>query len=152
MKYYIIEEQQGSSIPIIVNWYDKLDVRKINKEQHINLPEIIILDIKLGVDAVYPDMLFFPFLLVSKEVMEIIRMYDETIPYHSIVLNDLGETGGRVYCLPILDEFINEEQLWRNNIIIYFKSENNKKKIHIRTDLLESLLFREITGIKIREV
>lgn len=47
MKYFVLEKQEGNGVPEIVNWYEKLDVRRINRQQHRELPRIIMLDIKI---------------------------------------------------------------------------------------------------------
>lgn len=152
MKYFILEEQQGNRIANITNWYGRIDVNKINMKYHKELPDILILDITLGLDAFYPDIIFFPFFLVSREVMEIIRMYDEQIPYHSVILNDLGETGGEIYFLPILDEITQLSELDEGNLLLGYIIVNDRKKILIRMDILESLLYRDIIGIAVKEM
>lgn len=152
MKYYVLEQQMGNHIPNIINWYDKLDVRKINKKHHNELPSIIMLDIKRVSDTIFPDMIFYPIFLVSKEVMEVIKMYDDMIIYHSVVLNDVKETGGSIYFLPILEEILDASELKKNSIILGYKVDQNKRNIVIRGDLLESILFRETIGISLHRM
>lgn len=148
MKYFVLEKQEGNGIPEIVNWYEKLDVRRINRQQHRKLPRIIMLDIKIWKEDIFPDMLFQPVLLVSQEVMAVIKMYDAEMPYHTVVLMDVDQTRSGVYCLPVLEEIRDGEIT--ENIPLGFITERGCKKILVERDLLESLLYRGMTGVSVK--
>ena len=43
-EYYVLTAQNGNPIPRVVNWYGKLDVRKLNRKDYRELPAHILLD------------------------------------------------------------------------------------------------------------
>lgn len=142
MEYFTLTSQEGNPIPRIVNWYGKIDVRKLNRQDYKQIPRLLLLDMQNGTDLLFPDILTEPFFMVSREAMEVIRMYEENMPFLFIALFDAQNDESASYYCPIL-EVDNEEAA------IYKKKTINKSVIKIRLDLAESLLQRKAVGLSL---
>lgn len=138
MEYFILSVQDGNPIPRIVNWYDKLDLKKDTGEH-------VLLDMKTGVDIFYPDVLMNPVFMVSKEVMKVIRMYEPELPFRYVVLFDIEREESVSYYCPILEEDTEEAA-------IYCKRSGDMTEILLRLDLTESLFRRGIKGVSIKRM
>lgn len=145
MKYFKLSTQQGNSIPRIVNWYGKIDVRKLTRADYKQLPSYFMLDMKLGLDYIFPDILIDPFLLVSREAMEVIRMYDTQLPFIFIALFDTQKEESVSYYCPVLEE---EEHLTDKEVLCKCKI-GTEETVCIRLDLAESLLERGAIGMQL---
>lgn len=142
MEYFKLTSQRGNPIPDIVNWYGQMDVRKLNRNDYKELPKFFLLDMKIGTDILYPDILTYPVLMVSRDAMEVIRMYAEDMPFLYVALfaKGIGETAS-YYC-PILED--NKEEA-----VIYRVKKLDGYEIRIRLDLAESLLSRGAIGLSL---
>ena len=145
MEYFILKGQKGNPIPQIINWHGKLDIRKLTRETYKELPQYILLDMKLGDAFFYPDILAEPIFLVSREVMEIIKMYDEGMPFLYIALFDTEKEESKSYYCPVL-----EESSAGHKGAIYQIRKNHEREIRVRIDLVESMLSRGATGIELQ--
>lgn len=45
--------QKGNPLPQVINWYGKLDVRKLNRQDYREIPRRLLLEMRTGMDAVY---------------------------------------------------------------------------------------------------
>ena len=77
----VLEAQEGNPVPRIVQWQDKVDLPKLYREGCQSLPRMLMLDMETGMDFFYPDFLFHPVLLVSREAMEVICLYEEGMAF-----------------------------------------------------------------------
>ena len=143
-EYYVLTAQNGNPIPRVVNWYGKLDVRKLNRKDYRELPAHILLDMETGRDVVYPDILTDPILLVSREMMQVIKRYDDDIPFLFAALFDTVREESVVYFCPILPE---GEEAEERGAAIYRLRTVRGSELRIRLDLAESLLCRGAVGI-----
>lgn len=142
MEYFTLTSQEGNPIPRIINWYEKIDIRKLNRQDYKQIPRLLLLDMQNGTDLLFPDILTEPFFMVSREAMEVIRMYEENMPFLFIALFDAENDESASYYCPILVAD-NEEAA------IYKKKTINKSLIKIRLDLAESLLQRKAVGLSL---
>ena len=147
MEYFLLKTQSGNPIPEICSWYGKLDERKLNREHYKELPAYALLDMKTGMDILYPDILAEPFLMVSKGVMDVIRMYEENMPFIFAALFDTVNGESVSYYLPVLAE--GNEECWE---AIYHVRNKNRWEIRIRLDLVESLLARGAEGMELIQI
>ena len=102
--FLVLNSQKGNPIPHVVNWYGKLDTRKVNRESYLELPKHLLLDMRIGTDVIYPDILADPILLVSREALEVIHMYVRKMPFLHVALFDIEKGEGVSYYCPILAE------------------------------------------------
>lgn len=144
MEYFLLNTQSGNPVPQICSWYGKLDERKLTREHYKELPGCVLLDMKTGMDILYPDILTEPFLMVSKGVMDVLKMYEEDMPFLFAALFDTEKGESVSYYLPILAE--GDEKC---GDAIYHMKNKNRREIRIRIDLAESLLARGAEGMEL---
>lgn len=140
MEYFTLTSQNGNPVPQIENWYGKIDVRKLNRNDYQELPRFVLLDMKTGMDVCYPDIMTEPFFLVSKEALAVIRMYETDMPFLFFALFDAQKEESAAYYCPILETD-------NKKAAIYRKMPENE--IKIRLDLAESLLLRGAGGMEL---
>lgn len=147
MEYFLLKTQSGNPALEICSWFGKLDVRKLNREHYKELPPYALLDMKTGMDILYPDILTEPFLLVSKGVVDVIRMYEENMPFLFAALFDTVNGESVSYYLPVLAEGNKECRE-----AIYHIRNKERWEIRIRIDLVESLLARGAEGMELIQI
>ena len=139
-RYLRLTAQKGNPIPQVTGWQGILDVRKLNRHDYRSLPAHLLLKMETGVDTIYPDILIDPILLVSEEAMEVIRLYDRTMPFLSVVLSDNVREESVAYYCPVLEE--EGESLYRTK-------RPGGSEIWICEELAESLLERGAVGMEL---
>lgn len=145
-EYLMLDAQKGNSLPDIVNWYGKLDVRYLNRADYRKLPKYIILDMKTGEDTVYPDIITKPALMVSAEAMEVIWRYQPGFPSVFIVLFDTAREESVSYCCPILEE---GEEAQKKGEVLYKVHTDKESGLRIRLELAETLLGYGAAGMEL---
>ncbi len=143
MEYFLLKTQSGNPIPQICSWYGKLDERKLTREHYKELPGYVLLDMKTGMDILYPDIITEPFLMVSKGAMDVFKMYENDMPFLFAALFDTDKGESVSYYLPILADGNGECRE-----AIYHTKNKNQWEIRIRIDLAESLLARGAEGME----
>lgn len=143
-KYLTLVSQKGNPVPQIVNWYGKLDVRNVNRNDYKKIPVPLMLEMRSGMDVFYPDILTFPVMMVSEEAMEVIRLYDDRIPFLFLALFDSAKEKNMSYYCPVLAE----DGSGGREAIFRIK-ERSGDVIKICEELAESLLERGVTGMEL---
>jgi len=141
-KYLTLVSQSGNPIPQIINWYGKLDVRNVNRKDYKKIPAPLILEMRSGADAFYPDILTSPIMMVSEDAMEVIRLYGSQIPFFFLALFDSAKEENISYFCPVLaeDDGGGKEAIFR-------VKQRDSSVIKICEELAESLLERGVTGM-----
>lgn len=147
MEYLVLKTQNQNPIPCVSSWFGKLDERKLTLESYKELPRYFLLDMKTGTDIFYPDILTEPFLMVSREAADVLRMYEEEMPFLFVVLFDIDKNESVSYHLPILAE--GDENCQR---AVYRVRKKDRWEIRVRLDLAESLLYRGAEGIEFTKI
>ncbi len=145
-KQFVLKSQEGNPIPRIINWYGKVDIRKLNRREYRQLPSYFLLEMKTGMDVLYPDILLDPVFLVSREMMEILVRYDEELPFLFVALFEVSKEESRAYFCPML-----EESRSLQDKPIYRLLKEDSSEIRIRLDLAEGIMAREGVGIALEE-
>jgi hypothetical protein len=148
-EYYVLTSQEGNPVPRVVNWYGKLDVRKINRRDYRELPGYVLLDMKTGTDVVYPDILDDPVLMVSAEAMQVIKRYEQEMPFLFVALFDTDREESAAYYCPVLAD---AERDWECREALYRIRTERGSQVRIREDLVESLLDRGAVGMKLERI
>ena len=143
-KYLILTIQKGNPLPQVINWYEKLDVRKLNRQDYREIPRHLMLEMRTGMDVIYPDIMIDPVLMVSEEVMEIIKLYDNQMPFIFLALLDKQKEESKSYYCPVLAEDTVEQKE-----ALYRVKQSNGYEIRICEELAESLLSRGAIGIEL---
>lgn len=169
-KYYLLEADEGNNIPHVINRNDIIRIQDINQENAHRISTFSILEMTLTNEATFPDVLHFPFFLVSREFTELARLYDEEIEYKYVKLLDKKNDQNRTYYLPILPEIecLSEKSNLNLNRSIIEKMVLSGEKIGeraifrikgftrsyvvVRLDFAESMKRRNATGIVFKEV
>ena len=142
--YLTLTAQKGNPVPQIVNWYGKLDVRNVNRKDYRKIPAPLMLEMRTGVEVVYPDIMTFPLLLVSEEAMEVILLYNKKMPFFFVALFDtLKEESASYYC-PVLPE-----EAVEGTEALYWIRRREGDELRICEALAESLLERGAVGMEL---
>lgn len=165
MKYFILTNGDKNPFPQITNFSQTINIRKLTRDEYKKLPSYILLNAKLGLDGLFPDVIDKPVLLLSRTAMEVTVLYDSDIPFLFFVLFDTGKGECASYFCPVLEE---EDCLARKPVPGQREIILDRKKMSgiplfrvragmesatiIRMDLAESLLEREIVGMELKEV
>lgn len=103
MKYYCLTvDKRYSNLPVIKNWYGKIERENIREDRSYLLPQRELLELTENKNVFFADVLVTPFFLVSDLCKEVISMYEPKTKYKRIVLLDTKTSKHQVYNLPIL--------------------------------------------------
>ena len=142
--YLTLTAQKGNPVPQIVNWYGKLDVRNVNIKDYRKIPAPLMLEMRTGVEVVYPDIMTFPLLLVSEEAMEVILLYNKKMPFFFVALFDtLKEESASYYCHVLPEEAVGGTEA------LYWIRRREGDELRICEELAESLLERGAVGMEL---
>ena len=142
--YLTLTAQKGNPVPQIVNWYGKLDVRNVNRKDYRKIPAPLMLEMRTGVEVVYPDIMTFPLLLVSEEAMEVILLYNKKMPFFFVALFDtLKEESASNYCPVLPEEAVGGTEA------LYWIRRREGDELRICEELAESLLERGAVGMEL---
>lgn len=170
MRYFILSEQaENNPIPEIKNWFEKI-TSKDNSEHFNTEKQWILLESKLKDDSIHMDILTFPCILVSEKVMQVIWMYKRGIKVIKTILLDTESQKSLLYYLPDLPKhnFLSNDSTFDKtgsrlvkglldkkkieDIPFFILGEINKATLIIREDIVESLIRRNVSGIKLQEL
>ena len=137
-------------------------MRDICIKKYPDLPKRELFVIESSEKTIFTDIILFPFLLLSPNVMDVIKMYHERCFYREVILLDQLNGKSELYYLPVFDEtekllIRNREDLMQEEEVnlkkeIFWIRDSFKRHTIISLELAESLLWREITGLGIKEV
>lgn len=168
MKYFVISlETVYTDVPQIVNWYEKINPKWINKEEAYRLPSRELLFISSQERVVYTDILTKPFFLISLMVRKVTQMYDPLIDMKEVILLDAKRKESKLYFLPILEEveclehdflvsgkaedILLDYEIIKNKTIFTVKGKHGRYIVG-SLEWVESLLKRGATGIGLQEI
>ena len=163
MKYYMISpESKLSDVPQIINWYAKLNVEDVKMDSYYKLQDRTLLNCKTVENGYFPEVLFHPCFMVSKEIKKILALYEPVMIFKKIILLDSQNEKASEYFIPCMDEidcldpkessFTNFNTQLENGAIlrnvlgetsIFYFVYGNKKYYVARQDVLESMLRRD---------
>lgn len=165
LKYFILTNEEKNPLLQIMNVNQSIDIRKLNRKEYQNMPSYVLLNAKLGIDGIFPDIIEKPVLLLSRTAMEVIGLYDSNIPFLFFVLFDTDKEECASYFCPVLEEEVclarkpepgqRELILDRSKMtgIPLFRVRVGAEIVTvIRMDLAESLLERNIVGLELKEI
>lgn len=165
MKYFILSNGENNPFPEVINWSQTIDVRKLTRTEYQKLPNFTLLNAKIGLDGIFPNFIEKPILLFSREAMEVISLYDTSIPFLFAALFDTRKGECSSYFCPVLEEekclarqlkpgqrdiILNREKM--SGFPLFRVKTGMGSATIIRMDLAESLLEREAVGIGLKEV
>ena len=170
MKYFLLKtDPQFDTVPEIVDWFRKIDRRDIRMGQSYKIESRQLFFIKGNPQTVFPDILSFPFFMVTEKLRDVIRMYEPRTIFKEIVLLDQQYPKTCTYHLPILEyvdclapasrltrdrstilEAVIDPEKTGDRSIFYVASVGNLYTA-ARLDIVESFLRRGAKGLGLRE-
>lgn len=169
MDYFILEVHPNYTPPNIQKWNGKLDTKTLKEKQYDLLSEHLMFLVSKDMQMIFTDLITFPCFMVSKEGMEVIRLYEPFLVFAKVILFDEEKKKSKVYYIPFLEEVdcLTENSRFNldRSVIHYAQVDGTKIKertivqignvnrthILIRLDLAESLLRRNFIGMGLVE-
>lgn len=170
MKYFLIEMNEKNRTPYNINKNRELDIRLLTKEKINDLPTWNVVEMDFPREGFFPDVICSPCILLSEICMRTVMMYQPDILCKGIRLWDKKSGANATYFLPILEEAdcmsertqfnsvgnrITKLVLDRDKIgerAVFRIKGMDRNCIAGRMDFVESMLRREVRGIKLSEV
>jgi hypothetical protein len=166
MRYFALSPDVGiSDMPHPADFHDKLDVRNLTRGKAGALPSRTLVRIAPNANTVFPEVLCSPVFLVTEEVKDVIKSYDEYIEYKQIMYMDTVNELAQLYHMPVLDfvDCLSERHGGKTVKTTIRKAPIRDKSIFrapgaagpltiIRMDLAESLLARDFNGFRLSEI
>lgn len=166
MRYFLLETDPAyHHIPNVKEWYKKIDVRKISRENEKLFSDIELLFIEESPRTIFVDVITFPFLMVSDEVHKVIHLYEPGTLFKKIVLLDRIHRKKALYYMPLfekvecldsaselnLDKSVIRHCVLRRSDIkdkaVFQIKGVSKQYIVARLDFVESLFRRRVKGM-----
>lgn len=171
MKYFLLKmDPQFDTAPEIIDWFKRIDRRNICLGKSHNIEKRQLFFIKENPHTVFPDILSFPFFMVTEVLRDVIRMYEPNTIFKEIVLLDCKYAETCTYYIPILEyvdclepssRFSRDRSTIFDCIIsrkkvadytIFYLAEVGNLYTVARLDIVESFLRRGAKGISLCEV
>lgn len=105
MEYFFLKQERNYRyLPRVVNWYNTIDVRKINRKELTQLPQSPIFDIVPNKDVVFYDIILSPFFMVSHELLKLIDLAEPFVKSVDCLLVDTKNYNQKQYFIVALPE------------------------------------------------
>ncbi|MFS0556145.1 hypothetical protein [Brevibacillus sp. 179-C9.3 HS] len=171
MDYFLLkQDERYSDVPLLLDVRKKIDSRDIHRERAHKITDPLILQIKSGVESSFLDILEYPLFLLSDKLKRLVEAYEPDTLFKLTPLIDLSRHLQKNYYLPIFEEveavsahsefhrdnsqikkLVLKEESMRGKKIARIK-ESVKPLIIVRLDVAESILRRDMTGIRLERV
>lgn len=171
MYYYIMQQDNSSKeIPVIKDWYGKIDTLQMNPGGYQNLPDVSAFFADFAPNCHFKEIISVPFLLFPKEAGHIIKIFEPWLRYKDIVLISKTRKFNHKYIFPMLskvdciddttqfnlDKSVILKGVIKKNKIpdksLFLLDKVNARTVVIREDLLECLLQEGYFGIKLQQL
>lgn len=171
MDYFLVtQDKEYTNPPIIKNTFIEMSGKHKERNDYDKVEDNTVFLLKNKDDIEFIDWIDRQILLISKDVRDVIKFYMPYMKFKTILLQDMQRNSGTFYYIPCLkfESCISENSEWnfdksRLNRIILKKAEMPKipifqlndvrsRYIIARLDLVESLLRRNIEGIKFTKI
>lgn len=171
MKYFLLERDENFiNAPEIINWFKQVDEKLLHKGSYHKLDERTAIKIKSNKNVEFPDVISYPFLLITKDVKKVLELYSPNTNFKVFMLYETKFGINNQYYLPTLDEI---DCLHQNSIVtidksaikkivldktklkdqpLFFISGVSKRYAIARMDFIESILRKDVHGIQLTEV
>lgn len=149
-EYYCLMMNENNPFPKLKSWYQVVNPRYLNRESYQQIPKYSVISIESSRETMYPDLITTPFLMISLEFARVLHVYDSTVPFRSVILNDTPNKCNKIYQIPLLEQIEKEEDI--DCQVLYFWNAGDSQELHIRKDITESLLRRGAIGLSLQEI
>lgn len=171
MDYFLLkQDEEYTNTPILLDVFNKMDVRNINLLKAHKIEDVLIFNIKCNDDAEFLDILDRNLFLVSEKIKKVIEKYDSGILFKTIHLIDIHDEKQENYYMPIFEDIeclsdkaelnlnktvvkkiVLDEKKIRGKKIFKIK-ESSKTLVVVRLDVAEYLLRRELKGVCLKKL
>lgn len=104
MKYFLLKtDPQFHNIPKIRDWFEKVDRRNIRMGKSYKIENRQLFFVENDPQIVFPDILSFPFFMVTEVLRDVILAYEPKTIFKEIVLLEQENAKTCTYFMPILD-------------------------------------------------
>ncbi len=171
MKYFLIEtDKRLRNQPEPINWYKQIDERNVHMGSYNKIKKRNMFKIKPNKNVEFPDVISFPFFLISNTVREILKKYSPNVIFKTFIYLDSENQNYFEYNLPTLDEIdcLSAESEFNldRSVIKKIVIDNNKledaplfyignvksRYVIARMDFIESVLKKNVKGINLTEI
>ena len=172
MKYYILRQsKEYKNYPQLISWMNKIDEKLVHEGSYGKIPSKIMIYVKPDSKIFFPDLLLFPFVMITPKVKECLLKYEPNMKGTIIMLVDKQNKTFQYYMLPFLKEIdclhsssrfnldksvithcvLDVKKLPTDVPLFQIKGINTRVTI-ARMDFLETILRQDIHGIQLEEV
>lgn len=171
MKYFLLKtDPQFHNIPKIRDWFEKVDRRNIRMGESYKIENRQLFFVENDPQIVFPDVLSFPFFMVTEVFRDVILAYEPNTIFKEIVLLEQESAKTCTYFMPILDyidclasgsiltkdcsaiiDAVLDVEKTRGKSIFYIASVGNLYTV-ARLDIVESFLRRGALALGLTEV
>jgi len=167
VKYFLLDADDQYAQPSFLDWYKEMNPKQ---QAAWDIPRLSKFSVSLSVNAVFVDILSHPYLMLSKEFADLVRLYDETIVFNYVMLYDKKNRRHTDYYMPqleVIDCLAADSELNRDGSVL-LRAVLTKAALRNRTlfriggvknryvagslELVESTFRREVLGLRISEV
>ncbi len=170
MEYFLVETDKKNRIPYGINVNRAVDIRYANRNMAYKIPNCCVVDMKTPMEVFFPDILTEPFLMVSEEAAQVIEMYEPETVFKTIYLLETESELHATYFMPFVEEVecLSEqtkrsrggtelyEIVLRKDVVagktVFRIAGFTHPHLIVRLDALESMLRRDISGIRLKEL
>lgn len=170
MKYFVLDVHKAYFTPQFTKWHGVLDLQSLREKERGSTLNYPIFQVSHHIQTVFTDILMHPCFMVSKKVMDTIKLYESSLHAHRIFLADSTIKKTCAYYIPILEnldvltadsrvgrdkttlEYIEIDDTKTKGKAIFQIENNGKIYVFVHLELVESLLRREVIGIDLREI
>lgn len=164
MEYFIIgTSKYCNNPPKLLDWEKCIQPRNINKNESYLIAQTNTIEVESDSETIFPDMLTYPFRMVSEEFRKVISLYESDLLFKQVLLLEKKNKKSHIYYIPILEEVdclhedsihvpgtlkkavIDQRRAGRYNIFLVRKTSDSY--IVGNLDFVESLLRRGVLGI-----
>ena len=167
MKFFLLDADDQYAQPTFLDWYKEMNPKL---QAAWDIPRLSKFSVSLSVNAIFVDILSHPYLMLSKEFSNLVRLYDDTIRFNYVMLYDKKNKRHMDYYMPkleVVDCLANDSELSRDGSVLR-RAVLQRDAVRYRTlfqiggvsnryiagslELVESAFRREVLGLRIREV
>ena len=170
MTYYVMRTNPIYNVlPVPINWYGKINVDDICKEQAHQIADRQVLAIETRENLIWVDMIDQPFPLVNEVIKDVMRLYIPQLKSKQVILLDSQQEQMNRYFIPILPRCCAalkigqggankllvdlQEYIWIPDMdAFYVQDSYGKLHVLISLSMAESILRRQAKGIWLEEI
>ena len=167
MKFFHVEANDQIAQPRFIDWFNEMNPQQLVAR---DISQISRFTVSLHAGAIFTDIISYPYFMISDGFASLVSMYDESIQFRHVVLNDKENRRFMAYNIPLLEEIdclSQESELNRDGSVLLktvllrevvkgrslFQIGGVKNRYVVSSlELVESALRREALGLKITEV